>query len=80
MMEVLKYFGFGWAILAIAVLVNVVAKFAGISTWYDYINKIGASGFKEASLSLNVAELIFLFIIYPGIFGLIVYVAVRLSG
>jgi len=79
-MEVLKYFGFGWGILVIAILVNVIAKYAGISTWYDYITNMTVSGIKEATLSLSFAEVVFLYVIYPGIFGLIVYFGVRLSG
>ena len=64
MKEYLKHFGYGWIILIVAIIVNIIAKKLGIATWYDFLLD---------RKSLNILNYIFLFVIYPGIFGAIIY-------
>ena len=75
-MNLFKYLGYGWLILVVAILANGALKRLGGTTWYDYILSISKFGLKTATLSLHPLELFFLFVIYPGIFGIIVYIAV----
>jgi len=75
-MDLLKYLGYGWLILVVAIVANGAVKWFAGTTWYDYILNISKLGLKNATLSLHPLELLFLFIIYPGIFGIIVYIAV----
>ena len=75
-MHYLKYLGYGWLILGVAIVINGAVKLVGGTTWYDYIGKISNLGVKTATLSLHPAEVLFLFIIYPAIFGIIVFLAV----
>ncbi len=64
MKEYLPYFGYGWIILIVAIIVNIIAKKFGIATWYDFLTS------KE---TLSILNYIFLFVIYPAIFGAIIY-------
>ncbi len=75
---VLKYLLYGWMILVAALAVNVVASTLGVTTWYDYVTSISVLGLKTATFSLRVHEHIFLFVIYPGILGFVVYLIMRL--
>ncbi len=77
---IIKYLLYGWMILIVALAVNVVASTLGVSTWYDYVTSISVLGLKTATLSLRVHEHVFLFVIYPGIFGLVVYSIMRFFG
>ncbi len=61
----------------VAVLVNIAAQAIGWKTWYDYFNLITEMGIKAATASLSPMEILFLFIIYPGILGLTVYLVYR---
>ncbi len=77
---VLKYLLYGWMILIAALAVNVVASTLGVTTWYDYVTSISVLGLKTATCSLQVHEHLFLFVIYPGILGLVVYLVMRFVG
>ncbi len=54
----------GVIILIGAILVNFIAKYLGILTWYDFLNDI-----REA----NLVDYIFLFLIYPFSLGSLAY-------
>jgi hypothetical protein len=75
-MNLLKYLGYGWVILVAAIIANRAAGLVNAVTWYDYIGNISRLGLKTATLSLHPLNVLFLFVLYPGIFGLIVYFAV----
>ena len=64
MLEILKYLIHGWIILIVAILVNFIAKKIGLVTWYDFLV------FKKSIVFLDG---IFMFIVYPLIFGVIIY-------
>ncbi len=70
------WLGYGWLILMVAIIISLMVKFLGGATWYDYLGNISRLGIKAATLSLHPAEIVFLYLLYPGIFGLLVYYAV----
>lgn len=73
MLHLLKYFLYGWLILFLAILFNLVAGALGITTWYEYLGRVGDSGLRTATHSLQLIDFLFLFLLYPGLFGLILY-------
>ena len=75
-MTCLKYLGYGWIILIVAIIVNGIVRAMGGSTWYDYLLNISRLGIKGATMSLTLPEVLFLFFLYPAIFGFLVYLAV----
>ena len=64
MLEFLRYFIYGWIILVVAIPINLIAKKLGLVTWYDYLV------FKK---SLGFLDGIFMFLVYPLLFGAIIY-------
>ena len=64
MLEFLRYFIYGWIILIAAIPVNLIAKKIGLVTWYDFLV------FKK---SIGFLDGIFMLIVYPLIFGAIIY-------
>ena len=75
--QVLIHFGYGWGILVSAILINGVVKWLGGRTWYDYFNLIFKNGVWKATTAFSIIELAFLFIIYPALFGLLIYLMTR---
>lgn len=75
-MPVLRYIGWGWLVLGLAIVVNGVASAVGLLTWYEYVQRIGQLGFFAAIRSLRVIDAVFLLLVYPGLLGSVVYVAV----
>ena len=43
-MVVLRYLGYGWLILATAVVANLLARNLGVSTRYDYLAPVAETG------------------------------------
>lgn len=65
-------FGAGVFILVGAILLNLLAGFFGIITWHGFLISLIENGLKEF-LSSNIFFLLFLFVIYPFLLGLIGY-------
>lgn len=61
----MKAFAVGWAILLLAILMNLAASNLGIITWYEYLQRIPSDGLISASMNLKVIDCVFLFLIYP---------------
>jgi hypothetical protein len=61
---IIKIFIIGIAILVTAIVLNIIAKLLNVSTWYDFI--------QNKTLN-NPLEIIWLFIIYPFVLGLVAY-------
>lgn len=76
-MELIKYLIYGYLIILVAILFNIGAKVVGLKTWYDYLGEISKLGLAPATLSLHPLDLLFLFLIYPSLFGLLVYLFKR---
>lgn len=79
-MDAFKYFLTGWIILIVAILINIAAGKAGIMTWYDFLLSIAGDGLRQVLSSLSAGNILFLFIIYPGIFGVVVYLSNLWTG
>lgn len=77
-MSLLKIFAVGWGILIGAILLNFLASKFGIIGWYEFLYNIGKLGFAKTLESTSPLSLIFLFIIYPFLLGLVAYMILRL--
>jgi len=64
--------------LATAIIANFAANTFNWLTWYDFINKWQAAGFKKTIKELPLEAMIFLFIVYPLILGLSVYLTQKI--
>lgn len=82
MFEELVFLGwtllYGWSILLWAIILNITASYLGITTWYEYSQKISGTGFMKATASLTILEVMFLFLLYPGLLGLAIAVLIFL--
>ena len=67
----------GIIILLAAIILNVFANIAGITTWYDLIKNITNTGL-SAIKKENIFSMIFLLIIYPYILGAVAYYTLKL--
>jgi hypothetical protein len=65
-------FIYGWIVLFSALLINLAARFLGMTTWHGYLEKMSDLGFYHATLSCSVPELFFLYFVYPILLGLVV--------
>ncbi len=63
----------GYVLLAAAIVINVVVDLLGGTTWYGYIACITDQGLVQASLSMPVWEILFLFVIYPTCLGMVIH-------
>lgn len=67
----------GFAILIVAVLANIVALKAGVSTWYPFLNDVLKMGFARAFVETSLISKIFLFVIYPLLLGLSAFIVLE---
>ncbi len=63
----------GYLMLGTAIVINVIVGFLGGTTWYGYIARIADQGLVQASLSMPVWEILFLFVIYPTCLGMAIH-------
>ena len=68
--QVIRHFIYGWTILLCAVVVNVVAKKVNMLTWYSWLQ----------GEPLTIPGAVFIFVLYPGMFGALVYVFKRVEA
>ena len=67
----------GIIVLIGAIIINIIAKYLKLASWYDFINLIGSQGLKQAFVSQGILGFIFLFIIYPLLLGLLVWLSIK---
>lgn len=72
-----KIFIIGWIILLGAIVINVWAAALKVDTWYDFAKSIQSHGLKKAFTKTDPASLIFLFVAYPLLLGVICYACLR---
>ena len=60
----------GYSILLGAILVNILADYFNISTWYTFLQSILKIGLSETIRQQNIIHLLWLFCIYPIILSL----------
>ncbi|MFT4343823.1 MAG: hypothetical protein ACMXYE_03680 [Candidatus Woesearchaeota archaeon] len=66
-MNFIKIYKIGFLVLLVAVLMNVVASYMGIATWYSFLQ----------NPSFNIINLVFLFAVYPFVLGYSAYTFAR---
>ncbi|MFT4282967.1 MAG: hypothetical protein ACMXX6_00925 [Candidatus Woesearchaeota archaeon] len=76
--KMLTIFFTGIIILITAILINLIANYLNIITWYEYIQNIVDLGFVEASKNSGLS-LIFLYLIYPFLLGYAAYTGLKLE-
>jgi hypothetical protein len=59
----------GWGILLVAIVLNFLANYLGIETWYSFLGLVRESDFLKV-VKDNWLSLIFLVLIYPFLLGL----------
>lgn len=59
----------GLIILIAAILFNVISGKLGITGWYDFLTGLAENG-KKVFQSLNLLDLVWLFILYPFLLGI----------
>lgn len=74
---VLKIFLAGWAILIVAIALNLLAQRLGITTWYPFIGDAGKIGFTAALSKLSFWSVLFLFFLYPTLLGLTAFFVLK---
>jgi len=65
----IKLYLIGVVILFIAIILNSIANYLNLSTWYILINQIEKLGFIKTIKSLNLFNIIWLFFLYPFLLG-----------
>ncbi|MCF7910698.1 hypothetical protein K9L16_03435 [Candidatus Pacearchaeota archaeon] len=72
-LELLKILVTGIAILIGAIFMNFLAKKFSIATWYEFLEDVKFDGFSRAIKFQRNISLVFMFIIYPLLLGLIAW-------
>lgn len=65
----------GFSILFIAITVNLIVSYFGLSTWYGLLNNIEQLGLVDSFAQLRFFSILFLFLVYPFILGLTAYIS-----
>lgn len=71
---ILRMFVLGWILLIGAIFINFIAIKLGIETWYSFLNNMGKYGFIKAISSASFVSKLFLFVLYPLFFGVLMFV------
>ena len=72
MIFLLKIILSGFFLLVFAILINGIANYLGILTWYDFLPKRKNKSFLS---KIRTVDYIWLFIGYPFLLGLLIYFA-----
>ena len=72
-----KILSVGWIILVTAILLNIAASKLSVDTWYPFLNEVSKTGFLKAFSKSSLLSKLFLFIIYPGLLGLVAFFSLR---
>ena len=62
---VIKLIFFGYFILILAIIANILAMHFDICTWYEFIQNINKKGLKQTLYSQSLIDMIWLYGIYP---------------
>ncbi len=73
MMRMFKIYLAGVVVLAGAIVLNVLAGWLGLATWYDFLGSMTKIGVVEAIKALRVWDWLFLLTIYPACLGAFAY-------
>ena len=76
-MPIFKIYLAGLVVLAGAIVLNVLAGWLGLATWYDFLRSMTKIGVLEAIKALRVWDWLFLLVIYPACLGAFAYPVLR---
>jgi hypothetical protein len=76
----LRVYLVGLAVLAGAIVVNVLAGAVGLKTWYDVLKPIPELGVIAVARTLTLPDILFLFVLYPALLGLCAYFVMGVRG
>lgn len=76
-MTILKVYLAGLVVLAGAIVLNILAGWVGLATWYDFLGSMMQLGVLEAIQALHVWDWLFLLAIYPVCLGALAYPVLR---
>jgi hypothetical protein len=77
-MLVAKIYLAGVIILTAAVVVNLLAGWVGLPTWYTFLQQAGENGLGRAFARAGLVGILFLLLAYPFLLGAAAYLARRL--
>jgi hypothetical protein len=75
--QILTIFIIGIIILVGAIIINSLATYLSLTTWFSFIESISQSGFLTTLKEQSILSLLFLFIIYPLLLGLLAWLGFR---
>jgi len=78
-MTIIRIFLAGWLVLIVAILLNLVARRIGITTWYDFLSQVSELGVITTVKNLSILSMLFLVLLYPLILGLTAYLTIYLT-
>ena len=73
MKKVLIIFVTGASVLLTAIIVNIIATWMSLTTWYGFVEVVGEQGFLNGLEKADLASIVFLFLIYPFVLGIAGY-------
>jgi len=76
-MEILKIYLAGLVVLVGAIVLNVLAGWLGLATWYEFLRSVAQLGVLEAIQTLHIWDWLFLLAIYPACLGAFAYPVLR---
>jgi len=76
-MKILKIYLAGLVVLAGAIVLNVLAGWLGLTTWYEFLRSMTQRGILEAIQALHIWDWLFLLVIYPACLGTFAYPVLR---
>ena len=76
-MTILKIYLAGLVVLVGAIVLNVLAGWLGLATWYEFLRSVTQSGILEAIQALHIWDWLFLLVIYPACLGAFAYPVLR---
>lgn len=77
-MPLVKIFVAGVVFLFLTILVNVIANALKLTSWYTFLAIINSIGMGKAMSQLSVQSVLWLFVGYPFVLGMLVYLLRRM--
>lgn len=77
---IIRLFISGLIFLFLSVLLNLVASFLRLSSWYDFLKAVSAEGLSKGLSSMSLPSLVWLFLVYPFCLGVFVLVVRRITN
>jgi hypothetical protein len=79
-MLLLKLLLIGIIILVGAILINALAAWLNLATWYSFLSILARDGILPGLKNTSFLSLIFLFLLYPLSLGCLAYLGLKITG